>query len=935
MSCGDAVGARTLGMVPRCIEGSRKVFWICLLLLLIKGSSTQSLEDVWPVDGSFASAPLTISYVVSCGTGQQRETTMVGEKLRQDLVVRVELNEQLVAEVPAEYCRPDVQHLTLHAKLASAPVSHRLRLSLRRKDSSAIVDQYQAIFWSEDRDETLHSVRELIQRRNIAESMELSQRHKAAAHSTWGKMSVISVCECQDDSLPSFYINARQRVAEANRFLAERLGIAFHHSCSSEDLWQSRGDDKWLFSTVQKQAMAVQSGWLDVLLMIDCETVLLKRALEKHSGRNPQAWGVGYLSRSGESAWLLVERRVASPDVYSALVSAAKSFARKGEPALGGTRPLNSPLQFLRQGLVRAMEENCQGARSSPVCKATGGESGVRAGSRHGSMHCASRSGIASHEGTSSLGNAETDENTCRDEDCNGVHAAGRKRERQELRTAWAPGIDATAILARLCCPEAAIHGCSACGRGQRAVHDAGTGMQGEEISTASAYDSSAMPNLAPGALNHREDQERRTQFVHAFHVEGGDEEAGRAGAAFSAHTHMYSRRASEGITSENGQHLPGEKEEAASLGAGWHLAVVVPFRGREKSLRQLVARMSVVFAGVCNYTIWVVEQAEDKQLDDAHANRAGTASADAAESPTQDAPNAERGTPPKGWHTLDEKTDQMRAFNRGALLNAGYMLAEASGASHIALHDVDFVPQATAAHLYVEPLTSGPRHVIGRVDSAGGIVVVEPWMFRLANGHSNCMWGWGFDDHDLMERFRSVGLAMDRAHWNQDSFTWFEAFDMLKDCEGSHGNRTGCDEAHSQGNRATDRRHQAREGDAQTDGNQQRTDAWSSTGESSQGVHGRAADAGSQSSANRISKVATQEANRVRFLAARAPREWQSHEAQDLWESWAVGRRFPRHLACGVATSDWELLREPVSCGYACVRVHVSLGDHEWCEAV
>lgn len=60
------------------------------------------------------------------------------------------------------------------------------------------------------------------------------------------------------------------------------------------------------------------------------------------------------------------------------------------------------------------------------------------------------------------------------------------------------------------------------------------------------------------------------------------------------------------------------------------------------------------------------------------------------------------------------------RPFNRGALLNAGFILAEAAGVDVFALQDVDFVPLPASSDLYLSPLLDEPRHLVGRVDSAG-----------------------------------------------------------------------------------------------------------------------------------------------------------------------------------------------------------------------
>ena len=41
---------------------------------------------------------------------------------------------------------------------------------------------------------------------------------------------------------------------------------------------------------------------------------------------------------------------------------------------------------------------------------------------------------------------------------------------------------------------------------------------------------------------------------------------------------------------------------------------------------------------------------------------------------------------------------------------------------------------------------------------------------------YPNCFWGWGFEDHDLLDRLARAGLPIDRAHWPPGNFTHFEA---------------------------------------------------------------------------------------------------------------------------------------------------------------
>ncbi|EKX42048.1 hypothetical protein GUITHDRAFT_111900 [Guillardia theta CCMP2712] len=170
---------------------------------------------------------------------------------------------------------------------------------------------------------------------------------------------------------------------------------------------------------------------------------------------------------------------------------------------------------------------------------------------------------------------------------------------------------------------------------------------------------------------------------------------------------------------------------EEAEAYSSVYLSIIVPIRDREESLQKLADSLALLLLPRVPYTLWAVEQQDS------------------------------------------------RPFNRGALLNVGFLLAEASGSELFVLQDVDYIPLPSALHLYLEPPLGGPRHLLGRVDSAGGAILVTSDQYRLANGYPN-----GFEE---------VGLHMERWHWPQGSFTSFQHFLQLKDCWGSHGNQSTC----------------------------------------------------------------------------------------------------------------------------------------------
>ncbi|XP_063829400.1 beta-1,4-N-acetylgalactosaminyltransferase bre-4-like [Ostrinia nubilalis] len=109
--------------------------------------------------------------------------------------------------------------------------------------------------------------------------------------------------------------------------------------------------------------------------------------------------------------------------------------------------------------------------------------------------------------------------------------------------------------------------------------------------------------------------------------------------------------------------------------------------------------------------------------------------------------------------------------FNRGRLLNVGYLEAKKHGNWEcMVFHDVDLLP-TTDRIKYSCP--TWPRHmsayVIGRPESEnykshyGGVSVMTPSQFEKVNGYSNRYWGWGGEDTDMFWRIKHSGLALTR----------------------------------------------------------------------------------------------------------------------------------------------------------------------------
>lgn len=108
--------------------------------------------------------------------------------------------------------------------------------------------------------------------------------------------------------------------------------------------------------------------------------------------------------------------------------------------------------------------------------------------------------------------------------------------------------------------------------------------------------------------------------------------------------------------------------------------------------------------------------------------------------------------------------------FNRGKLLNIGFVKAEELGCDYVVLHDVDMIP-VDVDYSYEDK----PVHLITDLDLPegtsrtlfdeyfGGVTLFPSNIFRQINGYSNEYWGWGFEDDDLLLRCQENHIKLDR----------------------------------------------------------------------------------------------------------------------------------------------------------------------------
>ena len=118
---------------------------------------------------------------------------------------------------------------------------------------------------------------------------------------------------------------------------------------------------------------------------------------------------------------------------------------------------------------------------------------------------------------------------------------------------------------------------------------------------------------------------------------------------------------------------------------------------------------------------------------------------------------------------------DDAKLFNRGKLLNIGFIRAEKEGCDYVVFHDIDMVPikvdytySDVPVHLATDLLDEGSGKKADIFDTYfGGVTIFPVNAFRIINGYSNDYWGWGFEDDDLFLRCVQKKIPHDVLHVN------------------------------------------------------------------------------------------------------------------------------------------------------------------------
>src|SRR5262249_13217773 len=103
--------------------------------------------------------------------------------------------------------------------------------------------------------------------------------------------------------------------------------------------------------------------------------------------------------------------------------------------------------------------------------------------------------------------------------------------------------------------------------------------------------------------------------------------------------------------------------------------------------------------------------------------------------------------------------------FNRGKLLNCGYMLARAR-ADYVCFHDVDYLPIWADYSWSPQParlIWNGLRMAEDWEHFFGAVVLFDKSAFERINGYPNVYWGWGPEDAETSIRCHIAGYGIER----------------------------------------------------------------------------------------------------------------------------------------------------------------------------
>jgi hypothetical protein len=113
---------------------------------------------------------------------------------------------------------------------------------------------------------------------------------------------------------------------------------------------------------------------------------------------------------------------------------------------------------------------------------------------------------------------------------------------------------------------------------------------------------------------------------------------------------------------------------------------------------------------------------------------------------------------------------DNAKQFNRGMLLNIGYLYAKKLKCDYLVFHDVDMIPSDVDYSYSDVPVHLATNFIDYENKESGlpfdtyfgGVTMFPIELFEKINGFSNKYWGWGYEDTDLLFRCEQKEIPLD-----------------------------------------------------------------------------------------------------------------------------------------------------------------------------
>jgi len=135
-------------------------------------------------------------------------------------------------------------------------------------------------------------------------------------------------------------------------------------------------------------------------------------------------------------------------------------------------------------------------------------------------------------------------------------------------------------------------------------------------------------------------------------------------------------------------------------------------------------------------------------------------------------------------FHVFIVEQSPEHKFNRGALLNLGFIEASKQGYNVFIFHDVDLLPGESIASYYVKN-PEIPIHIARCWDRykgeeyLGGIISISGKNFTNLNGYPNNYWGWGGEDDKLRRRVNEISLQIENPEEEDCEITDLEEMNL------------------------------------------------------------------------------------------------------------------------------------------------------------